>query len=294
MSKQAMGIYCSNYEERFDTLAHILMYPQKPIVNTIYSEPLKTKELPSGQNAIVAIATYTGYNQEDSIIMNQSAIDRGLFRSIFYRTYKEELKQQGNGMKEIIEKPNTKECLGMKLADYDLLDNDGIIQPGSKVGNNTIIIGKTTTLINPINSFTKKDASIYTRHNETGIVDKVMNTINEHGFQMVKVRIRSTRIPVIGDKFSARHGQKGTVGMTYTQENMPFTSQGITPDIIINPHAIPSRMTIGQLMECLSGKIGALKGQSRDSTAFENRNNVTRMMEELHALGYEKHGNETL
>lgn len=294
MSKQAMGVYCSNFEERFDTLAHILMYPQKPIVNTIYSNVIKNEELPAGQNAIVAIATYTGYNQEDSIIMNQSSIDRGLFRSVFYRTYKEEIRQQGNGIKETIEKPCPSECLGLKLANYDCLDDDGIISPGNYVSNNTVIIGKTITMATPVNSYTKKDNSTYTRHNETGIVDKVLNTTNEHGFQMVKVKIRSTRIPKIGDKFSARHGQKGTIGMTYTQEDMPFTSSGITPDIIINPHAIPSRMTIGQLMECLSGKIGALQGKLKDATAFERSNNVNSLIDELHALGYEKHGNEVL
>ena len=654
MSKQAMGVYCSNYDERFDTLAHILMYPQKPIVNTIYSETLKTKDLPAGQNAIVAIASYTGYNQEDSIIMNQSAIDRGLFRSFFYRTYKDELKQQGNGIREYIEKPKKEECLGFKLASYDNLDDDGIVNIGTNITNNTVIIGKTVTMTSPVGTYTKKDNSMYTRQNETGIVDKVINTTNEHGFQMVKVRVRSMRVPEIGDKFcytpdhelltsrgwvpvskiqssdrvmsldpikqtmayepisaiivyelknedmyeintdeislkttlnhkmyvkldymnafnlieaykikrypfllkkncesglnnketitdiynpmpnkcnykdflyffgfwtsdgwidhvkrrviicklnglskiriynavkrcgvdavyekdqlhiydnavytflselyttnyqkhlpkwcfklskndsrylmngiiesdgsncpsgcgfltdsirlrndlqilalhcgwsadiclhsntldkkyfsektiqmipfmgciqknrqytskdfkivgthsiwkvkvnkninsnhprlnfdngkcdnivknytgnvhcvtvrtgiiyvrkngkpvwcgnSARHGQKGTIGMTYRQEDMPFTSDGIVPDIIINPHAIPSRMTIGQLMECLSGKVGALQGLLKDATAFEKNNNIADLMNELSDFGYEKHGNEIL
>ena len=298
MGKQAMGIYASNFNERFDTISHVMCYPQKPIVNTMYADILRTNNLPAGQNAIVAICTYTGYNQEDSIIMNQSSIDRGLFRSTFYRTYKDEVKQQGNGMKETIEKPDPKECLAMKLSNYDNLDEDGIITPGSEVNGSTVIIGKTISLQNDIennnNRYVKKDCSLSSRSNENGIVDSVINTTNEHGFQMIKVKVRNVRIPTIGDKFSARHGQKGTIGMTYTQEDMPFTCTGITPDIIINPHAIPSRMTIGQLLECLSGKLGSLKGEFINSTAFNKDVNIDDMFNQMHKLGYQKYGNEKL
>tara|TARA_B100001250_G_scaffold322903_1_gene286201 strand:+ start:75 stop:4319 length:4245 start_codon:yes stop_codon:yes gene_type:complete len=198
MSKQAVGVYASNFEQRFDTLSHILLYPQKPLVHTKVSNVLQTMTLPSGQNAIVAIATYSGYNQEDSIIMNKSSIDRGLFRTMFYRTYKEEVKCQGGvGIKENIEKPNPKECMGLKLANYDKLESDGVISPGTHVEGNDVIIGKT---INQSDD-TKKDISTISRHNEDGIVDKVIVTNNEQGSTMVKVRVRNMKTPTIGDKF---------------------------------------------------------------------------------------------
>lgn len=293
MSKQAVGVYASNFNLRFDTLAHLLVYPQKPLVHTKTSNVLQSMSLPSGQNAIVAIATYSGYNQEDSIIMNQSSIDRGLFRTVFYRTYKEEVKSQGGvGIKENIEKPNPKECMGLKLANYEKLESDGIIELGAKVEGNDVIIGKT---INQSDD-TKKDISTISRHNEDGIVDKVIVTNNEQGSTMVKVRVRNMKTPTIGDKFSARHGQKGTIGMTYTQEDMPFSMQtGITPDIIINPHAIPSRMTIGQLLECLFGKLGCLEGKTKDSTSFVNtEDDINNVYEQLRKRGYNSYGNEIL
>lgn len=293
MGKQAMGVYSTNFQQRMDTVSHILMYPQKPLVQTKVSDLFRINDLPSGQNAIVAIACYSGYNQEDSIIMNQSAIDRGLFRSIFYRTYKEEVKTQGGGVKEIIETPNKVECSGTKLANYDKLDIDGLVEPGIELNGNDVIIGKTVCAMD---STDKIDASTIMRHNEDGIVDRVMMTTNDYGAPMIKTRVRKTRIPVIGDKFSARHGQKGTIGMTYRQEDMPFSHEtGMTPDIIINPHAIPSRMTIGQLLECVLGKVGCMEGRCQDSTAFEHdEHTINGVFERLKAFGFEKHGNERL
>jgi DNA-directed RNA polymerase II subunit RPB2 len=294
MSKQAVGMYCMNYQERFDTLAHVLMYPQKPLVNTSTADIIHTNNLPYGQNAIVAIASYSGYNQEDSIIMNQSSIDRGLFRSIFYRTYKEEIKTQSGNVKEMIEKPDSS-VVGKKLADYDMLDNDGLIEPGSVVEGNKVIIGKTMHNIIEDDSF-KTDASTISRQCEAGIVDKVLYTTNEYGLPMAKVRVRSVRTPVIGDKFSARHGQKGTIGMTFREEDMPFCPKtGMRPDIIINPHAIPSRMTIGQLLECIFGKVASLDGKTKDATPFaHDQSYIDNIYEELTKYGYQKHGNETL
>lgn len=294
MGKQAMGVYSVNYQQRMDTVSHILMYPQKPLVQTKVCDLFRINDLPSGQNAIVAIACYSGYNQEDSVIMNQSAIDRGLFRSIFYRTYKEEVKTQGGGVKEVIGVPDKIECSGMKLANYDKLDIDGMVEPGTELNGNDVVIGKTVASIDTPED--KMDSSTITRHNEDGIVDRVMLTTNEYGAPMIKTRVRKTRIPVIGDKFSARHGQKGTIGMTYRQEDMPFSHEtGMTPDIIINPHAIPSRMTIGQLLECVLGKVGCMEGVCQDSTAFEhNEDSIERAFERLKAFGFEKHGNERL
>lgn len=295
MSKQAVGIYCTNHTDRFDTLAHVLCYPQKPLVDTSLSSVLHTKDLPYGQNAIVAIATYGGYNQEDSIIMNQSSIDRGLFRSVFYRTYKEEVKTQSGCVKEQIEKPD-ENTLGVKLADYDELDYDGLIEPGCVINGNKVIIGKTMFNMSEEDASYKTDESTISRNCESGIVDSVLTTTNEYGYSLVKVRVRSVRTPVIGDKFSARHGQKGTIGMTYRDEDMPFCPRtGMRPDIIINPHAIPSRMTIGQLLECIFGKVATLDGVVKDATPFvNNQNDINTIYDSLQKLGYEKHGNESL
>ena len=294
MGKQAMGIYTTNYQQRIDTISHIMMYPQKPLVQTNVSTMLRVNELPSGQNAIVAIACYSGYNQEDSIIMNQSSIDRGLFRSIFYRTYKEEVKTQGGGVKETIEKPDSKSCIGTKLANYDKLDDDGLIETGTVISGNDVVIGKTVASVDDIHD--KRDTSTIARHNEDGVIDKTMITTNEHGSTMVKVRVRKTKIPMIGDKFSARHGQKGTIGMTYSQEDMPFSlKDGISPDIIINPHAIPSRMTIGQLLECVLGKVACMDGNIKDSTAFNHTaSDVNAIFDQLHQHGFQRYGNEKL
>ena len=300
MQKQAMGIYTSNFSERLDTISHVLMYPQRPLVQTKMTNIIKLDEMPAGQNAIVAIASYSGYNQEDSVIMNQGSIDRGLFRSVCYRTYKEEIKSSCGGVKETMEQVIPTECSGMKLASYENLDEDGLINPGIAVNGNEAIIGKTishsNTELTNTSTTTKRDVSTITRPNEKGIVDRVMVTATEHGTTMVKVRVRNTRIPVIGDKFSARHGQKGTIGMTYSDEDMPFSmTTGMRPDIIINPHAIPSRMTIGQLLECVSGKVGSLQGKIKDATAFDHQGPaIDEIFEELHQLGYQRYGNEML
>jgi DNA-directed RNA polymerase II subunit RPB2 len=294
MVKQSMGIYASNFQERMESLAHIMMYPQKPLVQTKTMNILCTNDLPAGQNAIVAIATYTGYNQEDSLIMNQSSIDRGLFRTFFYRTYKEEVKQQSGTMKESIEPIEDDRCTAIKLANYKKVDSDGIVPVGVSVSSKDVLIGKSVNLFSEKDEPVKKDASTYIRNNEAGIVDKVMLTTNEHGMKMTKVRVRTMRTPTIGDKFSARHGQKGTIGMTYRDEDMPFTSNGMRPDIIINPHAIPSRMTVGQLLECVMGKVGCMDGKMKDATAFNNQVTPESLFEALHKSGYQRHGNERM
>ncbi|KAI6086836.1 DNA-dependent RNA polymerase II beta subunit [Hypoxylon rubiginosum] len=275
MGKQAMGFFLTNYNRRMDTMANILYYPQKPLGTTRSMEFLKFRELPAGQNAIVAIACYSGYNQEDSVIMNQSSIDRGLFRSLFFRSYNDCEKRVGINILEQFEKPFRADTLRLKQGTYDKLDDDGIVSPGTRVTGEDIIIGKTSP-INPDNEemgqrtkvHVKRDASTPLRSTESGIIDSVCLTTNQDGLRYVKVRVRTTKIPQIGDKFASRHGQKGTIGVTFTQENMPFTNQGLVPDIIINPHAIPSRMTIAHLIECLLSKVSTLKGMEGDATPF--------------------------
>ena len=313
MGKQAMGVYCSNFQLRFDTLAHVIHYPQKPLACTRSMEYLRFRELPAGQNAIVAIACYSGYNQEDSIIMNQSSIDRGFMRSSFYRGYNDEEQHKGYGMNELFEKPSRQTTAGLRYGSYDKLDCDGLICPGTRVSGDDIIIGKTTpleikqdqldnnannqemnNLMNKYRKQSKRDASTALRSSESGIIDMVMMTVNEESRRFVKVRVRSLRVPQIGDKFASRHGQKGTCGMTYRSEDMPFNELGINPDMIINPHCIPSRMTVGHLIECLLSKVCAITGNEGDATPFEYHLTVEKIMNNLHQVGYHKHGNERL
>nr|XP_043625222.1 DNA-directed RNA polymerase II subunit RPB2-like [Erigeron canadensis] len=299
MGKQAMGIYVTNFQLRMDTLAYVLYYPQKPLVTTRAMEHSHFRQLPAGINAIVAISCYSGYNQEDSVIMNQSSIDRGFFRSLFFRSYRDEEKKTVTLGKERFGKPDRADTMGMRPdAHYSELDHDGLASPGTQVGGEDVIIGKTTSLVQDdaqgmASRYTDRDHSTSLRHSETGTVDQVMLTTNANGLKFVKVRVRSVRIPQIGDKFSSRHGQKGTVGMTYTQEDMPWTVEGITPDIIVNPHAIPSRMTIGQLIECIMGKVAAHMGKEGDATPFTDVT-VDNISRALHKCGYQMRGFETM
>jgi DNA-directed RNA polymerase II subunit RPB2 len=299
MGKQAMGVYASNYNLRMDTLAYILYYPQKPLVCTRSMDYLHFKELPAGTNAVVAICCYTGYNQEDSVIMNQSAVERGLFRSAFFRTYNSQEKK-GAKKEEQFEVPNFETTTGMRHGLYSKLDIDGIISPSTRVSGDDIIIGKTDkNIVSNANldsnkaKKSKKDISLALRSSENGIIDQVMLTTDYDGYRMVKIKFRSIRIPQIGDKFASRHGQKGTIGMTYRQEDLPFTVEGMSPDIIVNPHAIPSRMTIGHLIECLNSKVSSIRGSEGDATPFQDVT-VDDIANELHNLGYDKHGNEVM
>jgi DNA-directed RNA polymerase II subunit RPB2 len=316
MGKQAMGVYASNYLVRMDTMASVLYYPQKPMVETRAMEYMRFRELPAGTNACVAIQCYTGYNQEDSLIMNHSSVDRGFFRSVFYRCYVDAesavpldaagaagISVAGYAGKAVerFEKPSAATCRGLKQGSYDKVDNDGLAKPGEPVSGSDVLIGKTVTEpAVPGQSATARqsridraDISVSMRSNESGIVDRVMLSTNLTGQRFTKVRVRSVRFPQVGDKFASRHGQKGTVGMLYRQEDMPFTQDGITPDIIVNPHAIPSRMTVGHLIEALLSKVGTLSGVTGDGTPFTSLT-VDKVSKMLHNHGFQRSGNEVM
>ncbi|CAI5462463.1 unnamed protein product [Closterium sp. Yama58-4] len=298
MGKQAMGMYVTNYQSRMDTVAYVLYYPQKPLATTRAMEHLHFRELPAGINAIVSILCYSGYNQEDSVIMNQSSIDRGFHRSIVFKSYRDEEKKSGSMVNEEFERPNREITMGMRHGSYDKLDDDGIIPPGSRVAAEDVIIGKTMPIPpdetgGVAQRFTKRDMSTCLKHSETGVIDQVVLTTNNDGLRFVKIRVRSIRVPQIGDKFASRHGQKGTIGMTYTQEDMPFSAEGISPDIIVNPHAIPSRMTIGHLIECLMSKVAAHMGKEGDATPFTDVT-VDNLSRTLHKCGYQMRGFERM
>ncbi len=293
MVKQSIGIAATNYRKRMDTQMHILYYPQKPLVVTQSMKYFNYSEAPSGHNAVVAIMTYTGYNQEDSIIFNQSAIDRGLFRVTYYKTYNEELKRIGG---DKFTRPSPTNTINMKqYGSYEYLNDDGLITPGVKINHNDVVIGKVHKIDKgSMNAehIEFKDMS-RTLKEDSATVDEVMKGKNESGLDFVKVRLRMERNPQIGDKFSSRHGQKGVIGMTYRQEDMPFTASGIVPDIIINPHAIPSRMTVGQLIECVLGKISSTTGEEQDATPFRDIY-IEDIKDELFKQGYDNMGNEVL
>jgi DNA-directed RNA polymerase II subunit RPB2 len=302
--KQALSVYATNYRDRMDNPGQVLRSPQIPLVSTRLARYVKERELPSGQNAIVAIACFTGYNQEDSLIVNKSSIERGLFTSMYYKTYKDsEKKNQASLELEKFCKPvkfnpnGTLRTAGTKSASYDLLDENGFVKIGSHVKGGDVIIGKVVPLKNTTESGPKfKDASTTITTNTTGVVDWVYVNRDSDGYQFAKVRIRSKRTPGIGDKFSSRYGQKGTIGMTYNQEDMPYTAEGITPDIIVNPHAIPSRMTIGQLLETVIGKAACIEGFECDATPFSSDSIDTsdKLAEILEKAGFRKYGTEEM
>jgi len=295
MGKQAMGIYATNYRYRMDTLANVLNYPQLPIVNNKLIKYLPSNNLPCGINCIVAIASYSGYNQEDSVLMNKSAIDRGLFNSVFYRTYKDEEKKSqslGSQVQEQFKIPDKDLTLGLKGHNYSHLDEDGIGKLDDYVCENDVIIGKVTPYkTKDKNLFKCSSTSI--RPNESGFIDKKVISRNSDGYKFVKIKVRSNRKPTIGDKHSSRHGQKGTVGMIFNQEDMPVTKDGIVPDIIMNPHAVPSRMTIGQIVECITAKTGLSLNLFGDATNFSDKK-LPELGDILETVGFNRHGEEVL
>ena len=292
-TKQAVGVYSSAYNTRFDIMGHILHYPQKPIITTRFKKYTDVDKLPYGINAVVAIASYSGYNQEDAVILNKTAVERGLFKSTYYRSYSvsEEVEK---GQKIYFANPlYQKNVLKKDLSDYNKLDDNGFVKVGEHVTDEDIIIGKCMKTVNEQGKEITKVYGESVKYGTYGIVDKVVVTKLGGDLRNCKVRIKKIRSPGIGDKFTSRCGQKGMCGMILEQQDMPFTNQGIIPDIIINPHAIPSRMTINQLFEVVLGKACCMKGQLGDSTPFLN-NNIHEYFDNLQNFGFQKYGDEIM
>ena len=295
MGKQAVSVYALNYPRRLDAVAHVLMNGQMPIVTTRIDDILHTSEAPTGCTAIVCIMCYSGFNQEDSLIVNKSALDRGLFRSVKYQTYKDEEKTNGSDT-ERFEIPLHDECNGMQMGCYDKLGKDGFVAIGTQVHAGDVIVGKTITtteLGDGARRSVKRDRSTMIKHSDDAVVDAIMKSKNRDGSYLAKIRTRSSRTPMVGDKLSSRHGQKGVIGLVLPQSDMPFTAEGIVPDIIVNPHAIPSRMTVAQLIETLMGKLGCVKGAQGDGTPFRGAS-IAQIADELGAYGYDRLGEEVL
>jgi DNA-directed RNA polymerase subunit B len=277
MAKQALGVYATNFQQRVDSRSHILHYPQVPIVETAPMETMGYKLRPSGQNCLVAVLSFEGYNMEDALIFNKASIERGLGRSTFYRIYEAECRQYLGGLKDkfTLPEPGTRGFRGEQY--YRLLEPDGIIGLESGVAGGDVLVGRISPprFLEEYKEFEVKgpsmrDTSVDMRPSETGTVDAIFITGSSEGSKLVKVRVRDQRVPELGDKFASRHGQKGVIGLIVPQEDLPFTEEGIVPDIIINPHAIPSRMTIGQFIESLAGKVAAVRGKPVDGTPFSN------------------------
>ena len=295
-SKQGKGIYATNERYRMD-ISYRLANPSYPLIQTRGMKYLKTADLPNGENVIVAIACYSGYNQEDSLIFNRSSLDRGLFRSYVLKKYTDEIKKNpSTSQDDQFTKPDPNKVSGMRKANYEKLNSNGYAPVETKIENGDAIIGKVSPVDPGVDNQSKvfKDTSQIFKSNVDGHIDKVYTGIyNTDGYEMYSLLVRSERIPGIGDKFASRHGQKGTCGIVLSSSDMPFTKDGVQPDLIMNPNAVPSRMTVGQLLECVLGKVSALQGQFYDATPF-NDYNLEEMSGILKEYGFDEHGFEDL
>lgn len=298
MAKQALGVYATNFQQRVDSRSHILHYPQVPLAETALMETMGYKLRPSGQNCVVAVLSFEGYNMEDALVFNKASIERGMGRSTFYRIYEGECRQYLGGLKDKFTLPEagTRGYRGEQY--YRLLEPDGIIGLESAVTGGDVLIGRISPprFLEEYKEFEVKgpsmrDTSVDMRPSETGVVDAIFITQSGEGSKLVKVRVRDQRIPELGDKFASRHGQKGVIGLIVPQEDMPFTEDGIIPDIIVNPHAIPSRMTVGQFIESLAGKVASMRGSPVNGTPFANET-PDELRKELVKLGFSNTGSE--
>src|SRR3989344_6259635 len=296
MLGQAIGLPFANFLTRTDTKFNTLNYLQLPLVSTDTYDILTNYD---GQNVVVAVMSYDGFNVNDAIVMNKSSVERGLFRSVYYRTYETVIKRYWGGQEDevMIPDPQVKGFRGEEA--YKFIAEDGIINPEVNVLSDSVLVAK----ISPLRFLSgeefvakienKRETSVTVRYGEEGVVDKILITENTNGNQMIKVRIRDQRIPEDGDKFATRHGQKGVVSILVPQEDMPFTGNGVIPDIIFNPHGIPSRMTVGQLLELIGGKAAALLGEHVSGTAF-NQMKEEEIRKVLKGFGFRDDGKQVL
>lgn len=298
--KQALGFYASNYMIRMDMDVNLLHYPQAPIVKSIMHDLSGYETHPSGQNIVVAVMSYKGYNMEDAIIINKGSIERGFGRGTYYRPMIAEELRYAGGLVDEISIPD-KDVKGYKSErDYRFLQPDGIIDPEAEVAEGDVVIGKTSPprFLSSMDQYslsgeTRRESSVTMKHGEKGIVDTVIITENSEGNKLVQVKIRDQRIPNVGDKFTSRHGQKGVVGLILPHADLPFSASGIVPDILFSPQGIPTRMTMAHLIELIGGKVGALSGRYINGTVFDSEPEE-KIRAELLSLGFRDNGLETL
>jgi DNA-directed RNA polymerase II subunit RPB2 len=294
MGKQAIGVPTETFTQRADTSLYVMTYPQRPLVSTHFSNVLHANEMPSGANVVIAIMPKEGFNQEDSVCISKASIERGLFTVMSYFTITEEEQRTTSSEFQTIETPSIN--IRNSKNNYSFLDSNGIVKVGSRVKKDDVIVGKVLTKISKDHLIEKKDISGSIKAGEEGTVDSVKILATEKGWKLVKIVIRSIKIPEVGDKFASRAAQKGTCGMIFAQEDMPFTSDGITPDIIINPHCMPSRMTINQLLETILGKQCSISGTFGDASPFSS-NSVDIMdtlCDGLENVGFDRYGQECM
>jgi DNA-directed RNA polymerase subunit B' len=298
--KQALGFYAANYLQRMDMDISLLHTPQIPLAQSLMHELSDYNKHPSGQNIVLAVMSYEGYNMEDAIVINKGSIDRGLGRSTYFRPVSAEQLRYSGGLIDEVCIPD-KDVKGyLSEVDYRFLEDDGIIYPEAKVSEGDVIIGKSSPprFLSSLDEYnlatsSRRESSLALKHGEKGTIDFVLLTENEEGNRLVQVRVRDQRVPEIGDKFTSRHGQKGVIGLVLPEEDVPFTASGVSPDLIFSPHGMPSRMTVSHFIELLGGKVAALAGRYIDGTMFYSEKE-NELRKELEDFGFTENGTETL
>lgn len=302
-AKQSQGLYATNFNKRYDPRAFLLYYPQEPIINSLAYRTLRMNRHSSGQNLVVALSTYYGYNMKDAVILNKAAVDRGMGRSAAYKTYSDEERRYPGSQQDYFKIPpaTTEGYLGEHA--YSKLSEDGLIESETTIKEGDVLIGKLSPprFLEEQTSFgvgeeKRRDNSVTLKAGEEGFVDSVMLCETPSATRIAKIRIRNPKVPEVGDKFASRHGQKGVVALIVDQNEMPFTGEGIVPDLLLNPLSLPSRMTFGHMLEMLGGKVGSLKGTRLDGTPFatDGKSLIDEYGKILEEYGFDRFGDETL